>query len=173
MSSDSSSSSDPKAQLEQEAAEKLIRGQMTLGEFLGMPREVLYRWAETGHQLLQAGSTQQAMQIFQGLVAASPFDAVFHCQLAATYMTLEQYDEAFESFEQALRLNAAHVDALVGRGEIHLRRGNVPAGLADFAKAVEQDPELKRRSTQRARSMLLVLKQQAEQAQTGNTAAKK
>jgi tetratricopeptide (TPR) repeat protein len=167
MSSDSSSSSDPKAQREQEAGEKLIRGEMTLGEFLGMPREVLYRWAETGHQLLQAGSTQQALQIFQGLVAASPFDSVFHCQLAATYMTLEQYDEAFTEFDQALRFNGSNVDALVGRGEIHLRRGNVPEGLADFAKAVEKDPELKRRSTQRARSMLLVLKQQAEQAQTG------
>jgi Tfp pilus assembly protein PilF len=173
MSSDSSSSSDPKAQLEQEAAEKLIRGEITLGEFLGMPREVLYRYAEIGHNFLQAGNTQQAMQIFQGLVAASPFDSVFHCQLAATYMTLEHYDEAFESFEQALRLNGSHVDALVGRGELYLRRGNVPEGLADFAKAVEKDPELKRRSTQRARSMLLVLKQQAEQAQSGNTAARK
>jgi tetratricopeptide (TPR) repeat protein len=163
VSSDSSSSSDAKAKREQEAGEKLIRGEISLGQFLGMPREVLYQWAEMGHQLLQAGSTQQALEIFQGLVAASPFDSVFHCQLAAAHMTLEQFDAAFDAFDQALRFNASNVDALVGRGEIHLRRGNVAEGLADFAKAVEKDPELKRRSTQRARTTLLVLKQQAEQ----------
>jgi tetratricopeptide (TPR) repeat protein len=165
VSSDSSSTPDEKTQREQEAAEKLIRGEMTLGEFLGMPKEVLYQWANQGHQLLQAGSTQQALAIFQGLVAASPYDSVFHCQLAATYMTLERYDEAFDEFDQSLRFNSGNVDALVGRGEIYLRRGNVPAGLADFTQATQRDPELKRRSTQRARSMLLVLKQQAEQAQ--------
>ncbi|QRK04590.1 tetratricopeptide repeat protein [Archangium violaceum] len=167
MSSDSSSSSNENAQREKEAGEKLIRGEITLGEFLGMPTQVLYRWAETAHNLLQAGSTQQALQIFQGLVAAAPYDSVFHCQLAATYMTLERYDEAFEEFSQSLRFNGSNVDALVGRGEIHLRRGNVPEGLVDFTLAVKKDPELKRRSTQRARSMLLVLKQQADQAKSG------
>ncbi|WNG45669.1 tetratricopeptide repeat protein [Archangium minus] len=164
MSSDSSPPPDEKARREQEAAEKLIRGEITLGQFLGMPTQVLYQWANTAHQLLQAGSTQQALQIFKGLVAAAPYDSVFHCQLAATYMTLEKYDEAFEEFEQSLRFNSGNVDALVGRGEIHLRRGNVPAGLADFTQATQRDPELKRRSTQRARATLLVLKQQAQQS---------
>lgn len=164
MSSDSPSSPDQKTQLEQEAAEKMIRGEMTLGQFLGMSRKALYDFANTGHQLLQAGSTQQALQIFKGLVAADPYDSVFHCQLAATYMTLEQFDEAFEEFEQSLRFNPGNVDALVGRGEIHLRRGNVPAGLADFTQATQRDPELKHRSTQRARSMLIVLSQQAQSA---------
>lgn len=164
MSSDSPSSPDQKTQLEQEAAEKMIRGEITLGQFLGMSRKALYDFANTGHQLLQAGSTQQALQIFKGLVAADPYDSVFHCQLAATYMTLEQFDEAFEEFEQSLRFNPGNVDALVGRGEIHLRRGNVPAGLADFTQATQRDPELKHRSTQRARSMLIVLSQQAQSA---------
>ena len=166
MSSDSPSSPDQKTQLEQEAAEKMIRGEITLGQFLGMSRKALYDFANTAHQLLQAGSTQQALQIFKGLVAADPYDSVFHCQLAATYMTMEQYDEAFEEFEQSLRFNPGNVDALVGRGEIHLRRGNVPAGLADFTQATQRDPELKRRSTQRARSMLIVLSQQAQQSTT-------
>ena len=165
MSDNSSSSGDEKERLAREADEQLIRGEITLGQFLGMSREVLYRWAETAYNLLQAGSTQQALAIFQGLVAAAPYESTFHTQLAATHMTLQQYDEAFSEFELALRFGSSSVDALVGRGEIYLRRGNVPAGLADFTKAVQEDPELKRRSTQRARSMLLVLKQQAEQAQ--------
>jgi tetratricopeptide (TPR) repeat protein len=168
--SDPSSSNTDKARREKETAEKVIRGEIPLGKYLGMPKEVLYQWADTGHKLLNAGSTQQALQIFQGLVEAAPHDSVFHCQLAATYMTMEKFDEAFSEFEQALRFNGNNVDALVGRGEIQIRRGDMPAGLADYTKAVQLDPELKRRSTQRARATLLVLKQQAEQAQA---AAKK
>ena len=165
MSRDPSSSRDAKALSEQEVSEKLIRGEITLGQFLGMPKKQLYEWAESAHQALQAGSPKQALEIFKGLVAASPYDSVFHCQLAATYMTLEQYDEAFSEFELALRFNASNVDALVGRGEILLRRGKVPEGLADFTRALEKDPQMKRATTQRAHSVLLVLKQQAEQAQ--------
>jgi tetratricopeptide (TPR) repeat protein len=145
-------------------AEAVIRGEVTLGQFLGVSKEDMYRWANTAHQLLQAGSTQQALTIFQGLVAASPTDAVFHAQLAATFMTLERFDEAFDEFNLALQFNNGHVDALAGRGEIHLRRGQVPEALADLSAAIQKDPSLTRRATQRAHGTLLALKQQAEQA---------
>ncbi|RKH43201.1 tetratricopeptide repeat protein [Corallococcus llansteffanensis] len=135
-----------------------------------MPQSTLYRWATTAHQLLQVGKTQQALDIFKGLVAAAPHDSVFHCQLGAALMTLERFDEAFDAFQRSLQLNADNGDALVGRGEIHLRRGNVPAGLADFSSAIQNDPTLQRRSTQRARSLLVTLKQQADQAQKSATA---
>lgn len=144
-------------------AEAVIRGEITLGQFLGISNEDMYRWANTAHQLLQAGSTQQALTIFQGLVAASPTDAVFHAQLAATYMTLERFDEAFDEFNLALQFNDGHVDALAGRGEIYLRRGQVPEALADLSAAIQKDPSLQRRATQRAHGTLLALKQQAEQ----------
>ena len=104
-------------------------------------------------------------------MAAAPRDSVFHAQLGATFMTLERTDEAFEAYDTALRFNSGNVDALVGRGEIHLRRGKVPEGLKDLSQAIEFDPGLKRRSTQRARSTLLALKRQAEQVKAGNSKA--
>lgn len=168
------SSSDPKKgpPITASEAEAMIRGEVTLGAFLGLKNEDLYRFAETGHQLLQAGSTQQALKIFEGLVAASPHDSVFHTQLAATYMTLERFDEAFDAYDQALKFNSSNVDALVGRGEVFLRRGKVPEALADLGKAIQLDPQLQRRSTQRARATLMALKQKVDQAQTGGAAAK-
>ncbi|WIG96149.1 tetratricopeptide repeat protein [Myxococcus sp. SDU36] len=144
-------------------AEAVIRGEITLGQFLNLSHTQLYAWADKAYQLLQVGSSQQALQIFQGLVAASPTDAVFHAQLGATFMTLERFDEAFDAFRLALQFNDGHVDALVGRGEIHLRRGNVPEALADLSKAIQLDAGLKRRATQRAHATLLTLKQQADQ----------
>nr|WP_246357721.1 tetratricopeptide repeat protein [Pyxidicoccus fallax] len=145
-------------------AEAVIRGEISLARFVGASNEDLYRWANIAHQLLQAGSTQQALTIFQGLVVASPMDAVFHAQLAATYMTLERFDEAFDEFNEALKYNRSHVDALAGRGEVYLRRGQVPEALADLSAAIQKDPTLKRAATQRAHGTLLALKQQAEQA---------
>jgi len=164
----------PKGETKQDAvpeavAEAVIRGELTLGQFLGISDEQLYGWANKAHQLLQAGSTSQALQIFKGLVVASPTNAVFHAQLAATYMTLERFDEAFEEFQLALQFNDGHVDALVGRGEIHLRRGHVPEALADLSKAIQRDPGLNRRATQRAHATLRTLKQQAEQLQKPKT----
>ncbi|MCP3141404.1 tetratricopeptide repeat protein [Pyxidicoccus xibeiensis] len=154
------------AELPQDVAERLLRGELELGQFLGLSRDKLYEYATTGHQMLQAGRTQQALKIFQGLVAASPKDSVFHAQLGATLLTLERVDEAFEAYDTALRFNNGNVDAYVGRGEIHLRRGSVPEGLKDLSRAIELDPGLARRSTQRAHGTLLALKRQAEQVKT-------
>ncbi|MFP2929172.1 tetratricopeptide repeat protein [Pyxidicoccus sp. 3LG] len=175
MSSKPQTPSKPKPELEvpQEATELLVRGEISLGQFLGLPRKKLYEYATVGHQMLQAGRTQQALKIFEGLVAASPKDSVFHTQLGATLMTLERVDEAFESYDTALRYNNGNVDALVGRGEILLKRGKVPEGLKDLGRAIERDPGLERRSTQRARGTLLALKRQAEQVKTRPSGSKK
>jgi len=163
MSSDSSSSND-KARRDQERDEKLIRGEIPLGQYLGMPKEMLYKWADDAHTMMMSGQAQKAAEVFEGLVAADPYNSVFHCQLGAAYVTLERLDDAFTAFDQALRFNGFNIDALVGRGEGYLRRGDVPKGLADFTKAIEQDKEFKRGSTQRARQTLLLLKQQVDQA---------
>lgn len=150
--------------------EGLIRGEVTLGQFLGLSNDRLYKYAATGHQMLQAGRVKVALQIFEGLVAAAPHDTVFRAQLGAAYMTVDRVDDAFAAYDQALRFNSTNVDALVGRGEILLRRGKVPEGLKDLGRAIEYDPALRRRSTQRARGTLLALKKQAEQAKAGSAA---
>lgn len=157
----------------QEVGERLIRGEVHLGKFLGLTHEQLMSIARSGHKMLEAGKASLALEIFQGLVAAAPMDTVFLTQLGATYMTLERVDEAFSAYDQAILLNSANVDALVGRGEIHLRRGQVPEGLKDLSRAIEFDPGLKRRSTQRAHGTLLALKKQAEQARAAQAPAKK
>jgi tetratricopeptide (TPR) repeat protein len=159
--------------LPQELTERLIRGEIELGQYLRLPKQKQYEIATIGYQMLQAGRTELAREIFEGLVAASPLDGVFRTQLGATYMTLERVDDAFGAFDQALQVDASNVDALVGRGEIYLRRGQVPEGLKDLSRAIELDPGLQRRSTQRARGTLLALKQQVDQVKAPPAGAKK
>jgi len=71
-----------------EVAEKLFLGEITPAEFLGMSNENLYKLAAMGHDLFKSDQIQGALEIFEGLTAASPYDSVFHTHLAATYARL-------------------------------------------------------------------------------------
>lgn len=146
-----------------ELAERLIKGEITLGEFFGLSPNVLYGIAKIAYQLLNTGRVDAALDIYKGLVAASPYDSVFHCHLAACYYTRENYDLAMKHFERSLEINLSNVDALVGRGELYLRKGMIPEALRDWKKAIDLDPEAKRASTKRARSNILMLKEMADQ----------
>jgi Flp pilus assembly protein TadD len=146
-----------------EVAEKLILGEITPGEFLGMSTENLYKLAAMGHELFKSGQIQGALEIFEGLTAAAPYDSVFHTHLAATYARLERFDEAKDTYTRALELNIGNVDALVGRGELYLRESKLPEALKDIQRALELDPQAARDTTKRARASLLVLQKMAEE----------
>jgi len=146
-----------------ELAERLVKGEITLGEFFGLSPNVLYGIAKIAYQLLNTGRVDAALDIYKGLVAASPYDSVFHCHLAACYYTRENYDLAMKHFERSLEINLSNVDALVGRGELQLRKGKIPEALMDWKKAIDLEPDAKRASTKRARSNILMLKEMADQ----------
>lgn len=148
----------------EESGEQLIRGDITPGEFLGLSRERLYEIATRGNELLKTGKYQAALDLFKGLVAASPYDSVFHTNLAATYAHLNKFDEAKNEYNRALELNLGNVDALVGRSELFLRDGKVPEALKDIQAAIKLDPETKRETTKRARATLMILQKMAENA---------
>lgn len=146
-----------------DAAEKLFLGEITPAEFLGMSTENLYKLAAMGHELFKSGQMQGALEIFEGLVAASPYDSVFHCHLAATYARLERWEEALASYSRSLQFNIGNVDALVGRAELYLRESKLPEALKDIQKALELDPQAQRDTTKRARATLQLLQKMAEE----------
>lgn len=145
-----------------EVQEKLITGQITIAEAVGISREQLYEIAQRGYQLLTSGKLEEARQIYAGLVAANPFDSVFHCHLGAVLWKMGETDQAFDEFNASLQFNIANVDALAGRGELYLQKGEVKKGIEDLRKALENDPKGERQSTLRARALLLSLRQAAK-----------
>jgi hypothetical protein len=76
---------------------------------------------------------------------------------------LGELDEAFQQYNEALNFNYANVDALVGRAEIQLYRGDLAAGISGLKQAIEIDPDCVRPSTVRARSLLMALKRSVDQ----------
>lgn len=152
-----------------EMAAKLASGQITLAQFVGLSREQLYAMANIAYNLLNSGKLEDARDIYRGLVAADPFDSVFHCHLAAVYLRMGDAQAALKEFNLALRFNVANVDAMAGRGETHLQLGQLSEAVTDLRSALELDPKLSRASTIRARAILLSLKDAMNKYKSGET----
>jgi len=148
-----------------EIQEKLVTGQITISEAVGLNRKQLYAIARRGYQLMNSGKLEEARQIYAGLVAADPFDSVFHCHLGAIHWRMGNVEEAFNEYDASLRYNIANVDALAGRGELYLLKGEVKKGIEDLRKALENDPNAFRPATVRARALLVSLRQVASHKQ--------
>ena len=144
-----------------EVQEKLATGQITIADAVGISRKQLYAIAHRGYQLLNTGKLEEARQIYAGLVAADPFDSVFHCHLGAALWQLGDTEKAFEAFDASIRLNIANVDALASRGELYLLKGEVKKGIEDLRAALVNDPQGTHPSSIRARALLLSLRQAA------------
>lgn len=148
-----------------EIQEKLVTGQITISEAVGLNRKQLYAIARRGYQLMNSGKLEEARQIYAGLVAADPFDSVFHCHLGAIHWRMGEVEKAFEEYDASIRYNIANVDALAGRGELYLLKGEVKKGIEDLRKALENDPNAFRPATVRARALLVSLRQVASHKQ--------
>ncbi|HEV2763891.1 MAG TPA: tetratricopeptide repeat protein [Pyrinomonadaceae bacterium] len=149
-----------------ELAARLARGEITIADLTGLTREKLYEIADVGFRLMNSGQLEQARAVYSGLVAASPFDSVFHCHLGAVNLRMGDADEAVKNFDAALRLNRANVDAFAGRGEARLNRREFADAITDLSAAIELDREAKRASTVRARALLLALTEAASKPDT-------
>lgn len=145
-----------------ERLEKLATGQATIAQAAGITKDQLYQIAEKAYQLFSQGKLDEAKQIYEGLVAADPFDSVFHCHLGAVLWRSGDTDRAFEEYDAAVRFNIANVDALAGRGELLVARGEIEKGVEDLSRALENDPNCKRPSTQRARALLFSMREAAK-----------
>jgi tetratricopeptide (TPR) repeat protein len=158
----------PTAQRSEAAREKLATGQMTLAEYVGLSREEMYKIAQQAYQLMNRGKLEEARQIYSGLIAADPYDSVFHCHLGAVLFRMGEHEKAFAEYDAALRFNIANIDALAGRGELYIMRGEVKKGVEDLRAALENDPRGERPTTQRARALLLSMREAAQkQTSTG------
>jgi len=145
-----------------EIQEKVATGQITIAQAVGISRKQLYEIANRGYQLFSSGKLDEARQIYAGLVAADPYDSVFHCHLGSVLWRMGETEKALEEYDSAIRLNYASVDALAARGEIYLLRGEIKKGVEDFRAALEYDPKGAHPSSIRARALLLSLRQAAK-----------
>ncbi|MDY7225514.1 tetratricopeptide repeat protein [Hyalangium rubrum] len=126
--------------------------------------EMLER-AMDAFQLYEQGNYEDARHIFEELAERDPAEAYYRTALGAICLAEDDLDVALEHFHHALRLNPKDSAALVNRGEVHLRLGNIMEAAQDFARAVDLDPENKDPLTMRARLLAAAAIETIEAAQ--------
>jgi len=63
-----------------------------------------------------------------------------HVNLAMCYSRMVDYAMAGEEFQKAIELDSEHIDACLGLGNVHIRRGEMEEAIRVLERAVELDP---------------------------------
>lgn len=113
----------------------------------------------------------EARVLFEELAELDVSEGYYRTALGAICLAMDGVDKALEYFNQALQLNPQDTAALINRGEVHLRLGNMLEAAHDFASVVRLDPDNRDPLTARARVLADAALQSAEEAQK-DTASK-
>ena len=119
----------------------LVNGKLTFQDFFGLSDDVLLAWANQGYFFYNQGKYAEAEVIFKGLVTLNGGVSYYHTALGSIYEAEEKYDEALEQFDKALEIDGNDICAIVNRGEIKLRQGEVVEAATEFKRAIDLDNE--------------------------------
>ena len=90
---------------------------------------------------LRMGHPQEAVETCKAALAAASdprLRQVAWTQLGRAHLELRHYNEAAESYQQALRLAPDNQEALIGSGLLALRSGDLTLSVADFSQATKE-----------------------------------
>lgn len=122
----------------------LLKGDLSLGSWLGIDTGDLQRLVELGNGKLAMGRPEEARRIFEGLTALEPGVASFHTALGMAWDAEGANDAALEAFTTAIHMLAEKEDlglcaAYLGRGSVRIRLGDTAGALTDLELARQHD----------------------------------
>jgi tetratricopeptide (TPR) repeat protein len=118
--------------------------------------------------LFRQGRHEEAVEIYEKLVAEDPQDAAAHASLAGALGALGRYDEALEHLEAAIELDPLNPEAYHNRGVVHEKRGEPDAAIREYRTALRYNPRY-----EPSREALLRLTGSSETAQAPTSDAEK
>jgi tetratricopeptide (TPR) repeat protein len=119
----------------------------------GYGSHALANLALYGHALYARGRLDEAQVVFESIVAKEPEEAFAYTMLGAIYLAQDDDARALALFDAALGIEEGDLAALVGRGEIRLRRGQPQTALQDLERAIALDPSGRDPFSERARAL--------------------
>lgn len=114
-----------------------LDGRISLGTAAEWNKDEIRIISEIAFSLAQQGRYQEAVVIFEGLVAIAPATAYFQSALGALYLRLKNLDKAINYLDAALKIETGDVVSLVNRGEAHLLAGHIAEARIDLEKALQ------------------------------------
>lgn len=149
--------------------QKWLDGQVSLGAAANWDKDEIRIISEIAYSLAQQGRNQEAILLFEGLVAIAPATAYFQSALGALHLRTGNFAQAIEHFNVALSIEPSDIVSLVNRGESFIKIGKIPEARLDLEKAVELAQMLPPKqvdvndetqlTVKRARALLQVYKQ--------------
>jgi len=95
-----------------------------------------------GAEFMQAGAYEEALVVFNEIVARQPDFAEGWNKRATLYFLLGRNRESLKDCDEVLKRNPNHFGALSGAGQIHLNLGNPQLALEFFRRALKVNPNL-------------------------------
>ena len=96
----------------------------------------------------RAGNFEAALKVHRQLLALNEADAEAHAELGADYFVASRWTDCISEYAEALRLQSKptwqrwQVSAMLHRGSVRLKEGNVGGAEADFRQAWELSHEV-------------------------------
>jgi len=93
------------------------------------------------YAFLELGDRVRALNDLDQAVRLKPDDPQAYADRAAELFTQKAFDQAVSDCNRVLSIDPGRAPIRALRGRCHAARGDSPAALADYAEAVEADPE--------------------------------
>jgi len=114
-----------------------LDGQVSLGAVADWNKDEIRIISEIAYSLAQQGCYEEAIVLFEGLLAIAPATAYFQSALGALHLRLKNLSVAISYLDAALKIEENDVISLVNRGEARLLDGNVAQARQDLEKALQ------------------------------------
>jgi tetratricopeptide (TPR) repeat protein len=96
---------------------------------------------DTADELFNAGEYQEAISVYDQVLAADPQDYYAYGQRGECYRMLSRYDEAIADFTRAIELNPDNYWSIANRGESYRAKGEYDLAIQDLDRALELHPD--------------------------------
>ena len=95
-----------------------------------------------GVEQMQSAAYEDALAVFDEIVARKPEFAEGWNKRATLYFLLDRNQESLRDCDEVLKRNPNHFGALSGAGQIHLQLGHPQTALEFFKRALKVNPNL-------------------------------
>ena len=96
---------------------------------------------DTADELFNAGEYQEAIGVYDQVLAADPQDYYAYGQRGECYRMLARYDEAIADFSRSIELNPENSWAIANRGESYRAKEQYDLAIQDLDRALELQPD--------------------------------
>lgn len=144
-----------------------IEGNVTLGAAAQWSADEIRLVSELGYALAEQGRNNEAIAIFEGLVALAPATVYFDSALGALWLREKNYERAIFYLNKAIDSDPDNIPTRVNRGEAFLQLGELEKARLDLTYILKQKIKTDKNTLLdqcliRAKALLLAVKRQTQ-----------